>query len=244
MPIPGVNYPGADLVTSPTIFQAPVIIGNAGGSLTLQPGVAQSQQGSSTVPGGATGSSTPFVTAAGQSGNVNPQGLAVLDSGVVNGSVLTAPSTLASFTAEAQLTGLSIPANDPAAGAVYLLRMAGVYSDTGTPTLAFGLRYGGAAGTSIAAIAAITLGSGVTGVPWDAEAILEFYDTTHAVGVIRLQLGTNASTGAASSFAGSSSAGVSVTSATAKVMSFTVTCSASSASNTISALTGYGMRLA
>ena len=241
MPAP-VNYPGARQFPEPTVFTAPATFA-PGSAVKLAAGVPFTQAGGA-APAASPGSAQNYSTASGQPAYVNPQGLIVLDSGVVSGSVLTTASTLASFTSEAQLVGLSIPANDPAAGSVYVLRMAGVYGDTGTPTLAFGLRYGGAAGTSICAVPAITLGSGVSNVPWEAEAVLQFYSTTSAVGVIRLLLGTSSSTDAASAFVASPTAGVAVVSTSAKVMSFTVTCSASSASNTISALTGYGQRLA
>lgn len=185
----------------------------------------------------AAGSSLPIVT--------TPDALNLVQGGVLPASILTAASTLATFTSEAQLTGLSIPANDPVAGAVYYMRMAGLFGCTGTPTFAFGLRYGGAGGTSIAAIAAITQGGTLTAAPWEAECVLQFWSTVLATGFIRLGLGTSAATGALSPFAGSAvAAGVTVVSTSAKVMSFTVTCGTSNALNTISALTGYGMRLA
>jgi hypothetical protein len=174
----------------------------------------------------------------------NGQGLIMNGAGTVPGSILTAASTLATFTAEAQLAGLSIPANDPVAGAIYYMRLSGVYGCTGTPTFAFGLRYGGAAGTSIAAVPAITMAGTLTSAPFDLEAILQFYSAVLAVGVIRLHLDSSASTDLAASYMASPTGGVAVVSSSAKVMSVTVTCGTSNAANTVSALVGYGMRLA
>jgi hypothetical protein len=241
----GYNFQGAALVNEPTHFEGPVTIGGSGGSLTIASAASFTQSGSSSVPSALAGSSAPFATAAGQPGFVNGQGLAVLESGVIAGSPLTAAGTVASTASETQLIGAPIPAGDPAAGAVYAVSFAGVYSDTGTPTLAFGLRYGGAAGTAICAIAAQALGSGVSAVPFEGEAILQFWSGAQAVGKLRVGLGTSASTNATTPLvASSAAAGVAVVSTSAKVMSVTVTWGTSSASNTISALTGYAMRLA
>jgi hypothetical protein len=193
--------------------------------------------GTSTAAAAASVSSLPLA--------VSATGLMVAQGGVVPGSILTAASNLNTFTSEAQLAGLSIPANDPVPGATYYMKLGGVFGCTGTPTFAFGLRYGGAAGTSIAAIAAITQGGTLTAAPWEAECVLTFWSAILATGFIRLGLGTSAATGALSPFAGSAAAaGVAVVTTSAKVMSFTVTCGTSNAANTISALTGYGMRLA
>jgi hypothetical protein len=192
---------------------------------------------------GAAGNST--AGGGGLLSSLNAQALTTLQGGVVPGSVLTAASTVANTSAETQLLGLSIPAADPVAGAIYRIVFGGVYSDTGTPTLAFGLRYGGAAGTSIAAMVATTLGSSITGVPFEGEVILQFWSTVLATGKIRIGLGTSASAGTTTPLTASAvAAGVTVASSTAKVMSLTVTWSAASSSNTISALTGYGERIA
>ncbi len=176
---------------------------------------------------------------------LNAQGLYTLQGGVVPGSVIVAATTVANTSAETQLLGLSIPASDVVAGSTYLIKGSGVYSDTGTPTLAFGLRYGGAAGTSLATIAATTLGSGVSGLAFQVEAYVTFWSAILAQAVITVDLGTSNSSNATTRLTGSTvAAGVAVVSTTAKVLSVTVTFSAASASNTISALTTYGMRLA
>jgi hypothetical protein len=176
---------------------------------------------------------------------LNAQGLTTLQGGVVPGSVIVAASTVANTTTETQLVGLTVPANDAVAGAIYLIKASGVYSDTGTPTLAFGLRWGGAAGVSIATTAATTLGSGVSNEYWQAEALIQIWTATTAMGYLNVDLGTSTSTNATTRLTGTtgaSAATVAVT--TQKVLSLTVTFSAASSSNTISATTAYGMRLA
>lgn len=177
---------------------------------------------------------------------VNKQGLTLLNSGTVPGSVLVAAGTaVASTASETELAAASIPAGDVTAGSTWLLKAGGVYSDTGTPTLAWGLRYGGAAGTSIATIAATTLGSGVSNLSWAAELTLVFYDTTHAVGQMLVDLGTSNSTNATTRLSSTSgAASVSVVTSSAKNLSLTVTWGTSSSSNTITPMWVYGMRLA
>jgi len=195
--------------------------------------------GSSTAGAGATAASALPVL-------VTPSGLNLAQGGVVPGSLLTAAGTaVASTASETELAFAAIPAGDVVAGSAWLLKAGGVYSDTGTPTLAFGLRLGGAAGTSIATIAATTLGSGVSNLSWAAELVLVFYDTTHAVGHMLVDLGTSNSTNATTRLTSTSgNAGVAVTTATAKHLSLTATWGASSSSNTISPMWQYGMRLA
>jgi hypothetical protein len=51
-------------------------------------------------------------------------------------------------------------------GAELELYAHGFFSNTGTPTLLLGFYYGGVAGVALAASAAVTTASGVTGVPW------------------------------------------------------------------------------
>lgn len=179
---------------------------------------------------------------AGQWFTENPQGLVgALPS---NAGSITSAVTVASTAAETALLSMAIPAADPVAAAVYKLSGWGIYSTTGTPTLAFGLRHGGAAGTFIAAVPAITTGSGLSNALFDIEALLAFYDTTHVVGKIRLLLGTSASTDAASGYVASPTASVAVTVATAKAMTLTVTWGTSSSSNTISLLGSFAQRVA
>ena len=241
----GVYYPNAVLQNSPVIQQAPLVIGNAGGSLALQSGAAFTQYGSSvapvTPPAGALAS---YVTAAGQPGYINPQGLKVLESGIISGSVLTGPVTVASGTAETSLVTGAIPANDPIATALYYIKAGGVFSTASTPTLTFTLRYGGVSGTSMAAIPAVTGGSSVTNCCFEAEGWLTVYSATSAVGLLRVGIGTSASTDATSMYVNSSTAATAIVSSSAKNLVLDFAWGTSSASNTLSAFTGYAMRLA
>ena len=174
---------------------------------------------------------------------LNAQGLYTLQGGVVPGSVITAAGTVANTSAITQLVGLTIPAADVTAGAVYLIKASGVYSDTGTPTIAFGLVYGGAGGTSIATLTSAALGSGVSNLSFAVEAQIQFWTTTTATGYATVDIGGTAPT-VTRNAAASGNASVAVTTGTSKVLSLCVTWSAASASNTISAMTAYGMRLA
>lgn len=186
----------------------------------------------------AAGSSLPIVT--------TPSGLSVVQGGVVPGSLLTAAGTaVASTASETEIAFGAIPAADVVAGSVWLLEAGGGYSDTGTPTLAFGLRLGGAAGTAIASTAATTLGSGVSALAWAARAVLAFYSPTSAAGHLWVDLGTSNSTNATTKLTATSGAtAVTVATATAKHMSLTVTWGTSSSSNTISPMWQYAARLA
>jgi hypothetical protein len=181
-----------------------------------------------------------LVSAAGLSGKVPV---------TIPGSLLTTAATLSAFTTAATIASGAIPAGDPAATATYVLRCSGVYSSTGTPTYTFSANYGT---TAIAALGAITTGSGVTLQSWEAEFTLQFYSGVLAAGVLKVALGTSTSTDAGSLYVASSgnagggnaTTGITVVSSTAKSVNLTVACSASSASNAISALTCYAQRVA
>lgn len=58
-------------------------------------------------------------------------------------------------------------------GRVLRIRAQGKYSNTGTPTLTFRIRWGGVAGTLLAASAAVTTPSGVTNAMWEIDAVLQ-----------------------------------------------------------------------
>lgn len=191
--------------------------------------------------------------------NVTPGGVALYASGgvfayknsaglvnTVTGSQggITAPVTVASTNAETVLQTVTIPANDPIAGAVYHSVAWGQYSDTLTPTLTFSTRWGGVGGTLLAQVPAITLGSGVTNVPFKFEVWMNFLTKTTVQAVIELDLGTSASTDAASPFIATPTAATTVTTTAANAWVSTVTWSAASASNTISMLAGFTERLA
>ena len=238
-------YPNLVLVNAGQIFQAPQIIGNAGGSLTLQSGVPFVRQGSSVTPATpSAGAVAGYVTSLGQPGFVNPQGLVVVESGVIPGSEIVAGVTVGNGTAETAVITAALPANDPQAKAVYLVRASGIFSTTSTPNLTFTLRYGGVAGTSMAAIPAVAGGSSVTNCCWDAEGIFSVYSTTSAVGTLRVGIGTSSSTDATSLYVNSSTAATAIVSTAAKNLVLDFAWGTSSASNTLTAFTGYAMRLA
>jgi hypothetical protein len=66
----------------------------------------------------------------------------------------------------------TVPANLMADGRILRVIAMGRHSTTATPTLTFRLRWGGVAGTVLAASGAITAGSGVTNAIWRLEALL------------------------------------------------------------------------
>lgn len=188
--------------------------------------------GGSTVAGGG-----------GVHATLNAQGLYTLQGGVVPGSVITSAATVANTSAITQLVGLTVPAADPVAGSIYMIRASGVYSDTGTPTIAFSLVWGGAGGTSIATLTSAALGSGVSNLAFTAEALIQFWTTTTATGYVVVDIGGTAPA-TTHDLGVSGASAVTVVSSSQKVMSLCVTWSAASSSNTISAVTAYGMRLA
>lgn len=157
---------------------------------------------------------------------------------------ITSPVTVANTGSETVLQSLSMPAADAIAGAVYKMVGYGLYSDTGTPTLTFTSRLGGVAGTSLAQVPAITLGSSVSNCLFKYEAFLAFLSTTTAQCVIELMLGTSSTTDAASAYVATPTSATTVSLSTAKNWVMDVTWSAASASNTISLLAGYTERVA
>ncbi len=174
----------------------------------------------------------------------NSQGL--VTSLVGSGGGITSAVTVANTMTETALLAWTIPANLPAATAVYRMKGWGVYSDTATPTLTFTSYYGGLAGTQIAQVPAVTLGSGVSGCLFEFIAELAFYSTTKAQGSLKLLLGTSSTTDAASAYVASPTATAGVTVATTSAADFAVSVkwSAASSSNTLSLLYGYPERVA
>lgn len=153
----------------------------------------------------------------------------------------TSTTTVANTTTATALTGFSVPAGDPAAGAVYRLRGYGVYSTTGTPTLAFALNWGG---TAIATVPAITLPSSISAAPFTYEGEIVFRSGTSATGMLRVMIDTSKTTDAASTYLGVSAAAVTVTTSSAETLAVAATWGTASASNTISLLGGSVERIA
>lgn len=142
---------------------------------------------------------------------------------------------------------VTIPANYLQDGRVLRVVAYGRHSTTGTPTLTFRLRYGGVAGTVLAASGAITTGSAVTAAMWRLEAIIQTRSngssgTLFTTGVVRVGEDASSTVGSATNagavdlmgsagVATPSTASVDLTADTA--LSITATWSAASASNTL-----------
>ncbi len=171
----------------------------------------------------------------------NPQGLTGSIVGCQGGLLTAGIVTVANLSAETVLQTMTLPAADAVAGTVYQMVGWGVYSDTGTPTLAWGSRWGGISGTSLSTITATTLGSGVTNLPFKVVSTLNFLSATTAQVFIEVDLGTGSS--AVTRLANTPSSATTVSATAAKTWVTTVTFSAASASNTISLLAGYSARL-
>jgi len=160
-------------------------------------------------------------------------------------------TAVASTSAETILfPNVTIPANYMQDGRTLRIRAIGQYSNTGTPTMIFGLRWGGVAGTLLCKTAACTTPSGVTAAMWDLDIILTTRSngatgTIMANGVARVHAavaGTVASATGAGLVTPMTNGGV-VTPAAVTVdltadtaLSITLTWSASSSSNTATGL--------
>ena len=212
----------------------------SGGSATFENGLTQAT--SAAAPTAPTGGSTAFTSSTGQASNISSTGLVTTTGGVVQSQSTTV--TVANTAALTSLQSFTVPANDPTVGAVYSMYGFGVYSDTGTPTLTFTLLWGGVAGTTIATIPAITLGAGITNVPFSYRAVVNFRTATSCWANINLALGTSAATAASSGFTNTTTTATTVTSNVASALTMGVTWSAASASNTISLTGGMVERLA
>ncbi|MEU7416694.1 hypothetical protein [Streptomyces antibioticus] len=84
---------------------------------------------------------------------------------------LSTATTLANSTTQTAIATYTIPAGDAVAGAVYRIRAWGTLGVTGTPTMTFVCKLGGAAGTTMVTFPAVTVRSGATDGYWD----LDFY---------------------------------------------------------------------
>jgi hypothetical protein len=195
------------------------------------------------APSAVSGAGTIY-SLAGQPQWENPQGLTGSVPGCQGGLATAGIVTVNTTSAETVLQSFSIPAADPVAGSVYQMVGWGVYGTTGTPTLAWGSRWGGVSGTSLSTIDATTLGSSLTNVAFKIDCLLNFLSTTTAQVVMALDLSTSSTTNATTRLMNSPSAAVTVSATAAKVWVTTVTFSASNASNTISLLGAYTLRLA
>lgn len=151
---------------------------------------------------------------------------------IIVGSQLANTVTYANSVAETALATLTVPANDPINGAYYTLAGMGVVSTTGTPTLTWKVRWGGAAGTQLVTTAAITQGSGVTTLPFNFVVQVIFTSTTQAVCSLFLNYFTAAGTVPTQNYQ-QATAPITVTTNASEALVFTATWSAASASNTL-----------
>jgi len=168
-----------------------------------------------------------------------PSALVETIGGLVQAQLST--TTVANTTTPTALTSFSVPANDPSAGSVYRLRGYGVYSTTGTPTLAFTLAWGG---TSVSSVPAVTLPSSVTGATFSYEAELVFRSSTTVVGMLRILIDTSKTTDAAATYVGASSAAVTVTTSSANALAVKATWGTASSANSIALVGGSVERVA
>lgn len=145
---------------------------------------------------------------------------------------------------------VTIFANYMQDGRALRYRAIGQYSNTGTPTLIFTLRWGGVAGVVLCKTAACTTPSGVTAAMWDLDLLIQVRSngssgTIMANGVARVHSAVAGTVGSATGegLVTPMTAGGVITPAAAtcdltvdKALSLTATWSAASASNTLTGL--------
>jgi hypothetical protein len=170
----------------------------------------------------------------------NSQGLVLSDAGVI--SAVTSSSTV-STTGLQSLYSVSIPANDPVAGAVYEITGYGVMTTTGTAgTMAFGIYWGGTGGTALATLGtAPSLTISLTNAPFYFKGIVTFRSTTSAVAYMTFAIPSSATTGTNTSYLIASTAAVTVTTSSAENLTVGIN---TSTAETITLLGGDVRRMA
>jgi hypothetical protein len=153
---------------------------------------------------------------------------------------------------------VTIPANYMQDGRALLIRAQGQWSSgTGPPTLIFGLRWGGVAGTMLAKTAACTLVASVTAAMWDLDIILQTRSngsagTAMVIGTARIFAGVAGTVASATGeglltpmgIAGVLAPAVATVDWTADTaLALTATWSASSTSHTVTGLNYLGVSL-
>lgn len=244
MPVGGSDFgtlpPAGTAVDLRNIFFDGNVQFRTGGSVQMLAG--QSLPAVTTAPTAPTSGGILYSSTGGVLTNVSATGLSTVVGGVIQSQTSTV--TVANTASATALQSFTVPANDPGVGAVYNMMGYGLYSDTGTPTLQFILYWGGTGGTAIATVPAITLGTGVTNVPFSYDCMVTFRTATSCWANITLNLGTSASTDAASTFVANPTTATTVTSNVASALTLGVTWGTASASNTISLVGGVVERLA
>lgn len=90
------------------------------------------------------------------------------------GSITADGTAVANTTTETAVhPAFVLPANYMQDGRRLRITASGKLSTTGTPTMTFALRWGGAAGTLLATTEALTMGSGVANVNWWVDLIVQ-----------------------------------------------------------------------
>lgn len=191
----------------------------------------------------ATAATATLYSTNGMPTSVNPQGLVSTLVGSQGGLLTAGLVTVANTATESLLYGLSIPASDPVAGAVYRLEAWGVFSATSTPTIAFTARLGGTTGTSLAALPAFTLAA-LTSAPWRVRAVLNYLSATTAQCLLEVDLDSSTSSDVSGRFISTPTAAVTVSNATAKVFQVDVTWGTAATGNTLSLLGAISERVA
>lgn len=172
---------------------------------------------------------------------VNSQGLVNTLTGSQGG--ITAAVTVANTAAETALQTVAVPASDPIAGAVYHSVAWGIFSWTGTPTIQFTGRWGGTAGTVLAQLPALTLGTAQTNTPFKIESWLNFLTATSVQAVLEIDLTTASASDVANPYICTPTAPVTVVTNVSKNWVLDVTWGTAAAGNTISMLAGFTERL-
>ncbi len=134
----------------------------------------------------------------------------------------------------------------PAAGSVWQLEAWGIYSSPGSgpATMSWIAYSGGSAGTALATIPAITPSVSQANDLWRAVAVVDFYSATKAQAELTVQLGTSASTDAASAYVASptATAGVTITDGSTLTLNFVFGSAVSGSA--LTALGGYARQIA
>jgi len=150
----------------------------------------------------------------------NPQGSVAVQSGVV--AVQTTTTTVTT-TGLQTLQTYTVPANDPAVGAVYEMTGYGVYTSNATATTnLFNVYWGGTGGTVLAAIPAFTITPSLTNASFTYKAIVTFRTATTCVASIQLHFGNSTSADTVVSYVASGSTVATVTTSTAQALAIAV----------------------
>ena len=135
----------------------------------------------------------------------------------------TSPVSISS-TSATSLGGMTVPAGDPAAGAIYRVTLFGFTTNSGTPTCTVDIRWGGTAGTLLCSVQ-VTLPA-LANAFWQAEALVTFTSTTACNAQLNFLINTAVGGGfAASSHLAGTASPVTVTTASSELLTIDATVS-------------------